>query len=83
MKSVRRRFLSLKNANPGLSDLNYFTQAIEAQGFNRRTLREWLNVLVDPTEYQNNETSKREVLTYLTVLSQPREDNQKQGSFSP
>lgn len=81
MKSLERRFRAHKNKNPSLSDLTCFAEAVKEQGFNRRTLRQWMKVLVDPEEYQNDQKVHREVLTHLEVLSIPPRTTKKEGAF--
>lgn len=66
MKSIERRFRKYSKANPGLSDLICFAEAIKNQNFTPGMMRRWFYKLVDNSEYDKKD--KRVLLQGLEGL---------------
>jgi hypothetical protein len=75
MRSIKRRYLKIKERNPFWSDYTCFAEAVTNQSFSKDMISRWFNVLVDKSEYLKKE--KREVIKHLMMLSKRAVDNEK------
>lgn len=75
MKSLKRNFKQISEKNPHWSSYVCFAETTRKQRFNKRTIREWFEKLVDKDDYDENE--KKELTQYLSKVSNAAEDNQK------
>lgn len=77
MRSIERRFNNFQLKNPNLSSYINFAKAVKNQRFTREMIARWFNKLVEKDDYDQKD--KRNLLARLTELSNPIEDNGKQG----
>lgn len=55
MRSIKRRFLNVKERNPNLGDCINFMKAIREQNFGKDMIGRWFNKLIDKNEYDAND----------------------------
>lgn len=67
MKSIERRFKSIKEKKEGWSTYLCFAQAITGQKFSRESLHRWFNKLVNKDDYSTKD--KRNILMNLESLT--------------
>lgn len=77
MRSLEKRFINTKTKKPNWSSYICFTEAIKNQRFNKITISKWFKKLVEKGDFEQND--KKTLLKELYNLSNPFEDNEKQG----
>lgn len=75
MRSIERKFNEISQKNLRWSSWTCFVNAIKGQKFNKRTVREWFEKLVNKNDFDKDE--KKQLLKYLSKISNTAEDNQK------
>lgn len=68
MKSIERRFNSIKEKKDGWSSYLCFAEAVAGQRFSSEAVRRWFNKLVNKDDYA--ESDKRMVLAHLQSLTE-------------
>lgn len=63
MKSLEARFNIISQKDDGKSTYTRFAEAVVGQKFNRRTIAEWFDKLVDKEDY--GLADKKDILNYL------------------
>jgi len=58
MKTIERRFLSVRKKNQNLGDYSALFRAVKEQDFKRATISRWFSVLVDKDDYDLSDRSK-------------------------
>jgi hypothetical protein len=67
MKSIQRKFESIKEKNPDWTSYTSFAQTISDQSFSEKLIRRYFNKLVDKEDYLPEE--KKEILNHLLTLT--------------
>lgn len=80
MKSLERRFNTVREKNIYWSSYLCFAEAIRGQGFGRQAISRWLNKLVDLDEYEKE--NKKELVAFLLSLSTTLRKHKNGGSFA-
>ena len=75
MRSLRRKFNNISEKKPYWSSYICFAEAVKNQGFNRRTINQWFNTLINKDDYDKNE--KKELIRHLSKLSNSPDNNLK------
>ncbi len=58
MKTIERRFLSVRKKNQNLGDYSTLFRAVKEQNFKRVTISRWFSILVDKNEYDLSDRSQ-------------------------
>lgn len=58
MKTIERRFLSVRKKNQNLGDYSTLFRVVNEQNFKRTTISRWFSVLVDKNEYDLSDRSQ-------------------------
>ena len=58
MKTIERRFLSVRKKNQNLGDYSTLFRAVKEQSFKRITISRWFSILVDKNEYDLSDRSQ-------------------------
>lgn len=75
MKSLERRFNNITKKNLNYSSYLCFVETIKGGKFDRRTIRQWFDKLVDKDDYDQSE--RKDIIKNLSDLTNMPEDNQK------
>lgn len=75
MKSLERRFKSIRKRHEFWSDSTCFAEAVAGRGFTKRTIEKYHNKLVSKTEYCYDD--KKDIIKHLVKLSKGAEDDTK------
>lgn len=71
MRSIQRRFLIEQDKNPLLSSLMNFSSAVRGQRFNKRSISDWFDKLVDKEDYDRKD--KQDIIDFLESLTLKKE----------
>ena len=75
MRSIERRFKNIQKKNPYWGSYICFIEVIKNQNFNKKTICNWFNKLVDKDDYYKED--KKMLIAHLLSASKSTEDYQK------
>lgn len=74
MKSIERRFKTMREENPYWSDYVTFSRTIAEQEFSEKSIREWFRKLVPLDDYTRSE--REDIVQHLLTITRKRHEEE-------